>query len=219
MYIPKNKIKANLYTNGNEYQFSNGQVYVGHYFKLSSGKVFAGKNLNDSSPNLELFPFQESPTFPNLENKALTPSFSNPDGPPFPPGFDSFDINISTNQAYMYLKTNLLNNQVFNLPYQFFPKPTEADYKLGVFTRYFCVKINEPTYLELNKETFDSLTKKDSNWSWESYFPFSILWTIKGDKLDVERTNYNMVILQEKRMKRVGLKQFLRGNYRKFLKS
>ena len=218
MYIPKNKIITNQYSSNRKLAYkSNNQFYTGFYYKTYDGKYFTGKTPNDP-PNEELILVEDTSEGFTLNIPQSKIAYS--DAPTI---FDSLDTPGYSEPMvveYSLLKNvNLSKPSYKSLPYQFFPKPTEADYELGVFTRYFCVKINEPTYLELNKETFDSLTKKDSNWSWESYFPFSILWTIKGDKLDVERTNYNMVILQEKRMKRVGLKQFLRGNYRKFLKS
>jgi len=218
MYIPKNKIITDLYTNGEEYQISNGQGYVGPYYKLYTGKVYAGKNPSSTPNQIELFPYQEQPTGIDLVTKAITPSFSDADGPPYPSGFSDDDINIQLNQSYIYLKTQKLDTEVYNTPYQAYPQPTQDDYNLGVFVRYFCVKNNEDIYYELNKETYDALNSKKKDWVWEMYTPFNLLWTLTGDEKEVEKTNYNIVLIQERDLKRLGLRAFLRGNYLKFYK-
>jgi hypothetical protein len=47
-YIPKNKIKTNLYTVGGEFVYkSNGFVYIGNYHKLYDGKFFTGSTPNE----------------------------------------------------------------------------------------------------------------------------------------------------------------------------
>jgi len=46
-YIPKNKIKSNLYTQGGEFIYtSTNNNYVGYYHKLSTGKFFTGATPN-----------------------------------------------------------------------------------------------------------------------------------------------------------------------------
>ena len=49
-YYPKSQITPNLYTNGGEYMFaSNSKEYIGYYYKISNGKIFAGRNFNSSN--------------------------------------------------------------------------------------------------------------------------------------------------------------------------
>ena len=49
MYIPKNRIQTNLYTNGGEYVIAQTQQeYIGFYHKLYTGETFTGKNPDDS---------------------------------------------------------------------------------------------------------------------------------------------------------------------------
>jgi hypothetical protein len=119
---------------------------------------------------------------------------------------------------------NINNINLNNLPLKFtpvqsYPTPTEDDYKLGVFTRYFCVKINENRYLELSKDVYDKLVNKNSNYLWEPYTPFKLQWTIAGELDYVVNTNRNIILLTEKRLKRKGLDIFLRRNYGKFWNS
>ena len=59
-YIPKNKIKTNLFTNGGEYTTANNKDYVGPYHKLSTGKVYSGGTF-DSINSVELFSITNAP--------------------------------------------------------------------------------------------------------------------------------------------------------------
>jgi hypothetical protein len=213
MYIPKNRIKTNLYTNGEEYQDASSLEYIGPYYKLYNGKIFSGKNPNDK-PTFELFPFD--PPIPQSETPTtLRPGFTG-DGPPYPSGFGEDQIKIEDNQVYIFLKEGKVTNKSLNLPYSLYPKPTEDDYKLGVFTRYFCVKSNELIYYELDKKTYDKLVNQDKEWLWELYIPFQIPWTLIGEEKEVCKINTNIIKLQEQRNKRKGLNIFLKGDCTKF---
>jgi hypothetical protein len=73
--------------------------------------------------------------------------------------------------------------------------------------------------LKLDKDTYDALNKQKGDWLWQLYTPFQLLWTISGEEKEIEKTNYNITLLQEKRLKRRGLQEFLRNNYLKFYPS
>lgn len=83
MYYPKNKIKTNLNTLGGEYYFvSNGEQYVGFYYKLASGKAYTGKFPGDgvnlpiqtkpeatfTTPTAPAIPTTIPPLFPTPED-------------------------------------------------------------------------------------------------------------------------------------------------------
>ena len=202
MYIPSNRIKTNLYTNGYEYQIeSTGVSYVGFYWKKYTGEIFTGKNPNET-PSQKLIPFPQS--------SNLLP----------PP---SLTTQLSTRGnlfSYLIAKQQPINDtQIKNLPTSHYPKPTEEDYKLGVFTRYFCVKSNELVYYELDKKTYDKLVNQDKEWLWELYIPFQIPWTLIGEEKEVCKINTNIIKLQEQRNKRKGLNIFLKGDCTKFWRS
>ena len=205
-YIPSNRIKTNLYTNGTEYQIqSTGVTYVGPYWKKYTGEIFTGKNPNET-PSQKLVPINKS------SNNALTNktsySFMEIDDVPKP---------LVT--EYLNIKNIDPTTQTKNLPTSYYPTPTEDDYNLGTFIRYFCVKANEDIFIEISKDTYDALNSQKGDWLWELYIPFQLIWTISGEEKEVEKTNYNITIIQEKRLKRRGLTQFLRNNYLKFYPS
>ena len=58
-YIPKNKIKTGLYTDGNllfpRFKDKDSNIYIGFYYELYNGKYYSGKDQNDPSTK-EIFP-------------------------------------------------------------------------------------------------------------------------------------------------------------------
>tara|TARA_R110000803_G_scaffold21758_6_gene54512 strand:+ start:1998 stop:2618 length:621 start_codon:yes stop_codon:yes gene_type:complete len=202
-YIPLNKIITNQYTDGTEYQLaSSGVVYVGFYHKKYNGEITTGKTPN--SPH-------KSPLIP------INPKVSNAlqDGTSFSTLYVD-DIPFPLVSEYLDILNLDYSKQTKSLPSPFYPQPTEDDYKLGSFIRYFCVKVNEDNYLEIDSKTFTSLINQDKSWNWELYTPFRIQWTLTGEEEEVKQTNYNITLLQEQRLKRVGLQSFLRKNYLKY---
>lgn len=76
MYIPKNKIKTNLYTEGREYIFASTQtLYAGYYHKLYNGKTFTGKTPNDDNVR-EIIPAPNN--FDGSDSLLSTLSISQP---------------------------------------------------------------------------------------------------------------------------------------------
>ena len=233
MYFPKNKIKTNQYTKGGEYQFDIGDPdldleYVGFYYKLYTGEIYSGKNPDDPTTEL-LIPIygdntittQTSP--PEVTELALPlgdADFSSNSSDYGDEGDGSIISGGGIGEYLSLIQTNSPTNprNPKFIPPQYYPKPTEDDYKVGNFKRYFCVKVNENSHIELDKKTYDKLSSKNSNWAYELYIPFTLTWYITGEESQVESTNKNLVLIQEQRSKRRGLKEFLRENYTKFYK-
>jgi hypothetical protein len=212
MYIPKNRIITNLQTPQNEFVYKGTSVfYNGFYWKSYDGKFFTGKNPNET-PSVEIEQiislFDPENTIQKVQTSVLS--------------IDFVDENIDYGNIYDYF---LLKNQNLNspeikfLPSQYYPTPTLSDYNLGVFTRYFVVKANENIYLEVNEDTFNNIQNKSADWAWELYTPFSLPWTLTGERDTVFITNRNITQLTEQRLKRRGLQEFLKLNYLKFYKT
>jgi len=215
MYIPKNRILTNQFTNDNKLMVKSTQEYYrGYYYKQFNGKYFTGKTPNDP-PNVELVPVQDVAI--TFKPDSIQSQIAYGD---FPTIFDSLDApGYDEGMVVDYARLqgiNLDESVRLLLPNQHYPTPTIDDYELGQFTRYFCVKVNQLVYLELNLETYEKLTKKDNAYLWQPYIPFKIQWTIVGDKTEVEQTNKNIILLQERDNKRRGLSQFLKNNFLKF---
>ena len=198
MYIPKNRIKTNLYTRGDEYVIkSNGENYIGFYYSLFNGTFFTGKTQNDLPTEEIIKTSSSTEDILRLTSENLV--------------FQRYASN------YVYNRLSNINVSLTKLiPQQSYPLPTKDDYLLGSFTRYFAVKVNELQYLELDLPTFQKLKKRDNNWMWEMYTIFSIQWTLIGDQEEVARANKNQILIAEQNNKRLGLNIFLRRDYLKF---
>jgi hypothetical protein len=72
-YIPKNKVKSNLYTQGGEFMYaSTKELYIGNYHELSTGKFFTGATPN--SLNKQELLLKTSDNKSNFSNQSITPS-------------------------------------------------------------------------------------------------------------------------------------------------
>jgi len=220
MYIPKNRIKPDLHTPGGEFILkSTGENYAGSYHQLYTGKYFTGKNPDDK-PVREIIRGAEA-TNNIWETTANDPS----NGSGFQQYVENFDGQFA-NQNPNSMEDLKVYNSIKNvdwgkttlLPQQYYPNPTEDDYNLGSFTRYFAQKRNELIYLEINEDTYKNLNKRDPKWAYDLYRSFKIQWTLVGDQKEVYNTNRNIVLIEERRSRRIGLGLFLKENYLKFYK-
>ena len=182
MYYPLSQVTPNQYTNGGEFQLkSTGQSYAGYYFITSTGQYFTGRNQNDN-PVLELTLISSTVETTNINLPEV--------------------ITIEDN-AYNNIvakPTTVLYKPAFN------PNiPTQQDYQVGEYRRYFCKKTNEIIYLEINENTFDKLVAKSPDILWSLYQPFNIPWNLTGTKEQVATVNRNIVLLT---MKDLSLPQF-----------
>ena len=221
MYIPKNRIVTNLYTNNNNFVYKDSKTpFIGYYYKTFEGKFFAGKTPNDGT-NEEIIQIQNQETLTNSKNphNNLTSQIAFTDSPlPFS-GENEKLYNSELIFNYSKIKKIDLNNKLIkNIPALYYPEPNESDYKLGSFTRYFVTKVNEILFIEIDKETYDSIYNHNINWVWELYTPFYFQWTLKGEESFVYNTNKNITLLTEKRLNKKGLTKYLKEDYLKFYK-
>ena len=182
MYFPESQITPNQYTNGGEFQIkSTSQPYIGYYFITSTGQRYTGRNQNDN---------------PVLELTSLISNTSNTN-PNLP------EVTTLTDYTYNNLIT-APTGIVFKPAYN--PNiPTQQDYQIGEYRRYFCKKTNEIIYLEINQNTFDKLATQSPDILWQYYLPFFIPWNLTGTKEQVATVNRNIVLLT---MKNLSLPQF-----------
>ena len=218
-YYPLSQIKTNLYTQGTEYQTPDGNEYTGFYYKVSTGKLYTGKT-PQNPPNLllTLQPQQEENNEDILLSRTIQKSQvipSHKEGDPDP------NINpIYQPTLYLASEYNSLIDPPSSksIPYTLLNTPTSKDYTIGEFRRYFCKRANNIIYIEIDKQQYDFLINRDSNWYWEMYSPFFIPWNISGDVNQVETTNRNIVKLTSFRKNLPKLGDYLKFNYLKYYK-
>jgi hypothetical protein len=216
MYYPKSQIKTNLYTNGDEFVVQSTNLpYTGFYWKNSSGQFYSGTTPDDR-PSFQLLKLE-----PELQN---TPAIENANSQTSILALDDLSpieevqpVNFESVITYDTLSgKNLLSPQVSFLPYYIAIKPTEQDYQIGEFRRYFCKKTNEIQYIEINKTQYDLLLAKDPSIVWQLYLPFNLPWQITGDREQVARTNKNIVDLTSKRLQLPKFGDYLKFDYIKY---
>ena len=215
MYFPLSQITPNLYTSGNEFILDETkQVYTGYYFKTSKGQFYTGRTPSDKPNNL-LLPLNQD------INNQPTPT------PTTNPGFiallydgnEEFYEGLPFNSDLVIDYVNTANIDITKKVYPviFSPtKPTQQDYQIGEFRRYFCKKVNEISYIEIDKDTHNKLVNKDSQIEYSLYIPFYISWQLTGDKQQVARTNKNIVELTMKRLSLPKFNLYLREDYTKY---
>ena len=194
MYYPQSQVTTNLYTNGGEFQVkSTKQPYVGYYFTTSTGVSYTGRNQND-------IPVLELETLVVIGEEQT----------------QNIEVITLSTPIYDFLKP-LESNQIFKPTYN--PNiPTQQDYQIGEYRRYFCKKTNEVIYIEINKDTFDKLVSQSDDIQWTLYQPFDIPWNIVGTKEQVAKINRDIVLLTMKNLSLPAFDRYLKFDFTKYLK-
>jgi len=201
MYYPKSQIKTNLYTNGNEYVFiDNGDIYQGFYYKTSTGEYFTGRTPDDR-PNIQIIPLIQ-PTERTVNNVSFR-----------------YKVDQTSDLALTYEGGSQADSTSIQIvPSYIAPTPTQQDYQIGEFRRYFCKKGNEILYLEIDKTTYDKLIVKDIQYLYSLYEPFNLPWKLTGTQEEVEKVNRNIVELTSKRLQLPQFGRYLKDDYLKYYK-
>lgn len=211
MYLPKSQIVTNLYTNGEEFSLE-GQPYQGDYFKTSAGNYYSGKTPSDPSSQLLTInsTFGENPQ--EGQYKSTQQVKSNPSASVYPESYNEFNF------SYQIAKGN---DFVYDAPLSPTPSitfPTEKQYEVGEFQRFFLKKNNELKYIEVNSQTFNDYSNQESNVQWQLYTPIRINWELTGKFVDVYKVNRNMVSLIEKENRLYGFYSSFKTQFAKYYK-
>ncbi len=204
MYYPKSQVKTNLFSNNNFALLATGELYVGPYWQNSLGKYYTGNTPQDR-PNQELTPVNSG-----AGNPLGAANTINED----PLVYNEFLTTSDDVLVYNSVTTN--KPSLTLIPPYLATLPTEQDYQIGEFRRYFCKKTNEVIYIEISKTTYEALLIKDPNILWQLYYPFNIAWQLTGDKEQVYKTNRNIVELTSQRLKLPRFGDYLNNNYLKY---
>jgi len=206
MYFPPSQIQTNLYTKGTELADAiTNKPYIGYYFMSSDGRKFTGKNPN-VKPSKELFSITPSSNkdVEGLEPGALNPTTNNYDLPP---------IYVEKNVLGIGSRSTPPQN-----PTQIFPIPSENNYKLGEFQRYFCKRYSSPLYVEVNLKQFRKFRDQIQDVNFRKYFTFQIPWIITGVKSKVEGINKKTIERIESQYKISGFKSYFRKKYDQYFR-
>jgi len=205
MYYPKSQIKTDLYTNGGEFVTSNdGVIYQGYYFSTSDGLYFTGRNPNNK-PNFPLTLNLNSSLNPVISTSS---SFSEVDS------FYNYPIGYS-----LALSSDITDTSIPpSLPTQTIVLPTEEEYKITEYQRYFVKKTNEIIYIEISQEEYRRYVDQDPNVSYQLYTPFTLPWVISGNRNDVYNVNKKTIERIQSNGSLPGFKSYFKNRYDQYFK-
>ena len=189
-YFPKSRILTNQTANPGQFKNPDGSDYTGPYYTTFDGKSFTGIDPSKGS---------SIPLTPSLVSSGL----SNTD---------------YTAESYKRLNSSVDTNLVDPIP--FTPRPTSQDYQAGRITRYIARQKGGTQFrvMEIDKPTFDNLTKQRGDVNYSVWRAISIQWQISGPLHD-ELVNgikvrpgiidTNEKILNQAEKNFIGIKQYL----------
>ena len=212
MYYPQSQIKANLYTNGDEYILSTTEEnYKGHFYEVSNGSKYTGKSPSDP-PNILLIPI------PSEEVIGIDGNFPLKEIVILNTPYESYTPISSINSQYTPSNSNQnLNSNISRiLPSPNPTLPTSQDYKFGKFQRYFAKKNNELRYLEIDKQTYTLLQNEDPTIAWDLYTPITVTWELSGNGEKTYNINKNVVSLAEQNNRWYGFTQWFKDKFLKY---
>jgi len=197
-YFPLSQVKTGLYTNGKEYALSTtGEEYKGYYFETSNGEYYSGETPQDLQVIL-LVPINKTNPTADLN----TP-------------YSEIQINDTAVASYLNLRSQP-EFPILILPYYSPVIPTQQDYQIGEFRRYFCKKTNEILYIEISIRVYNDLVIQNPEYLYQSYLAFSMPWQLTGDKEQVYKTNRNIVELTSQQLRLFKFNLYLKEDYLKY---
>ena len=213
MYIPKNRIKTNSYTRGNEYKkLSDGEEYIGYYWSMYDGTFYTGVN-QDDSPSIQIIKIDttENIEIQDSQNQEFQQYTANYDMEVTPGQYQNMkDIDVYNNINQVDISSTQIT------PQQFYSTPLETDYENGFYIRYFACKINEIKYLELDKNTYTKMKDKNPAYNFIPYRTFRIQWSLVGEPRNLYQANLSQVNILERNLGKQGFKDFLNNDFTKF---
>ena len=205
LYYPPNQIRPNLYANAGEFVFTLTNLpFSGSYHQLSNGKYYSGALHFDDSQEITQNSTVGGNQDPAIENSGTLPLV--------------VEVNSIVPNNNTYSRLTNQNTAPKELPVNLQNLPTEQDYQIGEFTRYFAKKINQDSYIEFDKTTYDRLISKDSSIYYEQYITFKMPWRLTGNKEQVYKVNRNITVLISQQLQLPRFGKYLKDDYLKYYK-
>ena len=195
-YIPKNQIKANLFTSGNEFVTVPDYVtYSGPYWKKSTGQKYTGRTPSDG-PNRRLIPISREVSDNPQEDPLILPE------------------RVPGPSTFVYDNITLNRYKPIRKPMTSFTKPNVKNYQNGFFYRYFTKQRNQNTLYEISSGDYDLLNKNTNEVNNTLYRGIRIRWSISNKKReDIFLINQNIVQNLENSRNFYGLTQFFNDKF------
>lgn len=211
-YYPQTRIKTDLYTRGTTYASADGKPYTGRYYLLYDGTAYAGANpVVGTNKPLKLLQRSADSSSTLGENPNITGNVI----------YSDYNIAKSSNTTL-----SSVSNLEELKPY--YPTPSNNEYQIGYFTRYFAKNVTGPGYiLEISKSDYASVKNGAYNNTAVLYETANLLWQLTGPLNDTRISQYqiqggvfdtNKRVTEAKSLSFIGLVDYIGGEYTKFAK-
>lgn len=178
MYLPKTKYKAGLFTSDSTLLVeSTREVYIGPYFETFKGEVYTGTSPLDKNTQKLV----KVDTSPELVDSYLAPG--------------EYDVVKQDVEAY--------NLRVTEPVQMYYPVPSDDDYIKRELVRYFLKDITNGRILEVRKDVYDSINKKETKYYYPKYQLLAVSWSLRNIG-----SNRSIITQAEKRLS--GISQYLK---------
>jgi len=201
-YYPKYATINNLNTGGTEFTLD-GQPYKGKYYQTIDGDFYAGAS-PQTGPNKLL---RKIKTYQNA------------------PGLNSANLS-DRSKVDLAIRSGVSSTRIPGKPNNFYPSPTEQDYKKGYIIRCFTKKENENGFIiEISEDEYNNIVNGTVDYDIRLYQVTQILWKIVGPLKSVRTSQYNVtagIIDTNQRLVETtnktffGITEFIGGDYTKF---
>ena len=206
MYFPLSQITTNLDTNGEDYYVaSTNQPYSGKYFKTSKGTSYTGATPKDG-PNLLIVLGQPENTTNQQDTEEGNPG----------------SYNSSANATFLPLAYVNSNSNTVSPTIPLItstPLPTQEDYNNVKYQRYFLKRATNYIYKEVSEKTYNLYKNQSPEVQYSLYVPLKINWIIRGELLNVYRTNINIVKRAERINGWVGFFDSFKDRFARYFKN
>jgi len=195
-YIPKNQIKSDLFTSGNELvTVPDFVVYIGYYWKKSTGQKYTGRTPSDG-PNRRLVPLSRDLPQDQESTELVYPERV--------PGPVTLDYDTITENKFTPTRN----------PTATYTRPTQKDYTNGFFYRYFTKKRNQTTLYEISKKDYELLNENSKAINRTLYRGIKIRWSISNkEREEIFLINKNIVRNLETSRNFYGLTAFFKDDW------
>lgn len=180
MYFPQSRILEDQSSTGDFQIKSTGETYTGPYCKFSDGRYFTGKTFSNNSQEIV------------KKIKSVLPITSMP--------LSALSLTKSIRIGKTLTQQTLTPTTL---------KPTDDDYRRGIFTRYFASDLTSKLIkiFEININDYTSVNNKDGKF-YNIYKVITLEWKITGPQHDdlskgiygIEDTNKRVLDIKEKEM-------------------
>lgn len=196
-YYPQSRIVQSKYTNGNEYQLSDGTSYTGRYYTLYDGKSYTGAN----------------PVYGKGDPlTAITKGSSR--------------LSFRTSPSQTQSRASAKSDTQLTALTPYYPTALPSEYQQGYFTRYFAKTVTGPQFIvEISPGDFANLKDGEASTAILGYQSTSMLWQLTGPLNNTRVSQYQVVggvydtnkrVTEAKEATFFGIVSYIGGDYTKF---